>query len=96
MGTKIDSSHVAKLSDDNYEHWKMQIQLILQAAKCWEQADQVFVPPQNDPDVARAAWDEKDVTARAVIIPTLSKLAATHVASCTTATSLGQVESRLC
>ena len=83
---KIDTSHVVKLSsDDNWDHWSMTIKLILESAKCWEQVDKVFVAPTTDPDVAKAAWDEKDVTARAIIVPTLSKLAATHVAACATA-----------
>jgi len=32
---KIDLSHVIKLTESNYEQWRLQITLILKSAKLW-------------------------------------------------------------
>ena len=68
---KFDTSHVSKLTDSNYEIWKLQVSLVLKAAKLWPYVCGDTVKPEG---AAAAAWSEKDVQAQAIMVPTLNAM----------------------
>jgi len=78
---KIDTAHVVKLSDNNYERWRLQITLVLKAAKVWQVAsgDEVRTVANKE------EWDEKDIEAQALIVPTLDEIQTNHVYACDSA-----------
>lgn len=83
--TKIDTHHVIKLKDDNYELWKYQVLLILRASKLWNYVSGALPRPaataSNDD---KLAWEDKDYQAQAIIVPTLDPRNAIHVYNCAT------------
>src|SRR5882757_2870022 len=81
---KIDTTHVVKLSDKNFEQWRLQISLILRAADLWDVVSGLTPRPEID----FAAWDKKDVQAMAVIVPTLDAGNTNHIFNCKTSKEL--------
>lgn len=85
MSTKrIDTSQVVKLHESNYEMWKLQISLILQAAGVWTIVDGSETRPASDATLQQA-FDQREIQARAIIIPTLTENQICHIVSMTTA-----------
>jgi len=90
MGKKVDTSYVVKLEDGNYQRWKMQVTLVLQASEVWDVVTGTTPRPgapagAGDPDL-RPAWDLKDVHARAIIVPLLDAKNTSHISNrCNTA-----------
>src|SRR5882757_4313308 len=63
--------------------WKLQISLILQAAEVWDVVEGTSIqPPANADPQDILAWLKKDVEARAIMVPTLSKTQTNHVFRC--------------
>jgi len=79
---RIDTTHVVKLNNANYELWKLQISLILKSAKLWDVVSGTSTRPTAGADVI-AAWDELDIKARALMVPTLNEANANHITPCT-------------
>jgi hypothetical protein len=71
---KLGISHVVKLDDENYEQWRLQITLILKAGKFWD------VVSATD----TAVWDQTDIEAQALIVPTLTAAQTNHIYACKT------------
>jgi hypothetical protein len=87
---KIDTSHIAKLNGDNYSQWKLQVSLVLKALGVWGQVDGSVSKPRATSDNAAAitAWEEKDITAQAIIVPLLDKRQMSHVYDCESSQAL--------
>jgi len=82
MSKKIDTAHVVKLEENNYNRWKLQITLVLKDAEVWEVVSGDSVrPPVSKPD-ERKAWDKLDVKAQAILVITLGKTQTDHIYSC--------------
>ncbi|ODM88321.1 Copia protein [Orchesella cincta] len=86
----IDTSHVVKLNDNNYEHWKFQVTLVLQSHDLWEivtgdvtapVAAADGTPPDAD---ALKEWNKKDVKAKTIIGTTLTAAQTNHIYKCKT------------
>lgn len=82
MNKKIDTRHVVKLNDSNYQHWKFQIEIVLRAAGLWEIVN--GDTPRPTADAEQAAWDEKDVWAQSIIVPNVGKNQTYHIFNCRT------------
>ena len=80
---KLDTAHIVKLDDTNYHQWKLQITLVLKAAEVWTVVSGEEMKPEDDDDVQD--WNKKDITAQAIMVPTLSKHQSNHVCNSTTA-----------
>ncbi|CAG7731317.1 unnamed protein product, partial [Allacma fusca] len=83
MATKIRSDSIEKLSGSNYQRWKLQITLLLKAAKLWKYVDGSVVRHKTDKD-EQEKWDDKDIEAQSIIVPTLDAAQTNHIYSCTT------------
>jgi len=85
MAKRIDTTHVVKLTGDNYEVWKLQISLVLKAADVWGYVDGSVAQPAAtaDADVI-ATWKKEDTIAQAILVPTLSMNQVSHVFKCST------------
>ena len=80
----ISTRHVVKLEDStNYQQWRLQVQLILEAAEVWSVVIPTAQPPEETGELQK--WNKKDVEARAIIVPTLSKRQMSHIYSISTA-----------
>ncbi|OXA36504.1 hypothetical protein Fcan01_28731, partial [Folsomia candida] len=66
---KVETSHIPKLNGDNYQPWKLQVTLALQAGGVW--------------DVDK--WDENDVGARSLIVQLLEQGQMAHIYACDSA-----------
>jgi hypothetical protein len=77
MSKKIDTSHVVKLEDNNWQRWKLQISLVLRASEVWTVVDGSEVRPAAAD--AALAWDLKDIKAQAVMVPLLDKKNTNHI-----------------
>ncbi|CAG7729641.1 unnamed protein product, partial [Allacma fusca] len=82
MASKF-SVKIEKLDGTNYNCWKLDVQLALEAAELWEVADGSETLPADD--TKKKAWKLKDVQARAIIVPSLVKTQKNHIYSCKTA-----------
>src|SRR5271156_4842052 len=72
LPSRIDTRNVVKLGLDNYEQWKLQLKIILKAAKIWDYVSGTI--PKPDATAAAAdirAWEDKDYLAQAALVPTL-------------------------
>lgn len=83
MTTSIRTDNVEKLNGGNFNRWKLQISLILEAADLWDVVTGDEVIPESDAAKIRA-WRKKDVQARSVIVPTLDAAQTSHIYSCKT------------
>ena len=79
---KLDTTHVVKLSDSNFEQWKLQISLILKAAKLWDIVNGDTPKPGPEPKEALEKWTENDIRAQAFIVPTLNAVNTNHIYNC--------------
>jgi hypothetical protein len=77
---KIETSSVVKLSDGNYQHWRLQITLVLKAAKVWGCVDGTVAQPAVAAP-GRDEWNAKDVQAMAIIVTTINQVNANHVSA---------------
>jgi hypothetical protein len=62
MGKKVDTSHVVKLEENNYQRWKLKITLVLKASKAWgivSGSDRCPTDPTNVAEIK--AWELSDV-----------------------------------
>ncbi|CAG7818823.1 unnamed protein product [Allacma fusca] len=82
MASKF-SVKIEKLDGTNYNCWKLDVQLALEASELWEVADGSETLPADD--TKKKAWKLKDVQARAIIVPSLDKTQKNHIYSCKTA-----------
>ena len=80
--TRTDS--VEKLNGSNFNRWKLQISLILEAGDLWDVVTGDEALPARD-DAKIKAWKKKDVQARSVMVPTLDAAQTSHIYSCKTA-----------
>ena len=74
---------LTKLNDSNYRYWKLQVTLSLQAKKLWPVVSGESVRPVEAGD-EQIAWDEKDLEARALLVPTLEQSQTYHIYNCQT------------
>src|SRR5438128_1503343 len=84
----IRLDNVDKLNGKNFNKWRLQISLILEANDLWDVVTGEEVKPSGESATAAAAikaWKKKDVQARSIIAPTLDDIQTTHVYSCTSA-----------
>jgi hypothetical protein len=88
MGKRVDTSHVIKLDDTNYQRWKLQVTLVLKASEVWEVTSGAELRPAADKATERKAWDFKDVSAQAIMVPLLDKKQCSHIYNCSTAKEL--------
>jgi hypothetical protein len=70
------------LADDNYQHWRLQISLVLKAAKVWPNVSGAIPRPSSG--TGADEWDATDVQAMAIIVTTLNQVNSNHVFACTT------------
>lgn len=84
MAKKIDTSHVLKLQDGNYQRWKLQVSLVLRAAEVFDVVDGTTPKPAAAGDDLKK-WEKKDIEAQAIIVPLLDKKQTGHIYNCTTA-----------
>jgi hypothetical protein len=85
MAKKVDTSHVLKLEDGNYQRWKMQVSLVLRASEVWGVVNGTELKNSDPTKVAEIkAWESKDVHAQAIIVPLLDRKQSTHIYNCTT------------
>jgi hypothetical protein len=86
---KVPTSHIPKLNGDNYQQWKLQMSLALQAAGVWGVVDSSLRKPTLKSDGSNKKevdeWEEKDVGARSLIVQLLEPRQMSHVYSCSTA-----------
>jgi len=82
MARKIDTSHVVKLDDTNYQRWKLQVSLVLKASEVWTVVDGTAPRPDDTKAVEQKAWDLKDIQAQALIVPLLDKKETNHIYNC--------------
>ena len=74
---------LTKLNDSNYRYWKLQVTLSLQAKKLWPVVSGELLRPENAGE-EQIAWDEKDLEARALLVPTLEQRQTYHIDNCQT------------
>ena len=67
MSGKVDLAGVTKLNGANYQRWKFQLELILQANDVWGIVNGTDAKPGTVP----ASWIKKDVGARAILASTI-------------------------
>jgi hypothetical protein len=82
MGKRVDTSHVVKLDDTNYQRWKLQVTLVLKASEYWEVVSGAEDRPAADKAKERKAWDIKDINAQAMIVPLVDKKQTYHIYNC--------------
>ncbi|OXA40185.1 Copia protein [Folsomia candida] len=86
---KVETSHIPKLNGDNYQPWKLQVTLALQAGGVWGYIDGTKKKPtlktdgSNQTDVDK--WDENDVGARSLIVQLLEQGQMAHIYACDSA-----------
>jgi hypothetical protein len=73
---------INELADDNYQHWRFQISLVLKAAKVWTNVSGAIPRPPSG--TGADDWDAKDVQAMAIIVTTLNQVNSNHVFAYTT------------
>jgi gag-polypeptide of LTR copia-type/Domain of unknown function (DUF4219) len=85
MAYKSDPFRIklTKLNDSNYRYWKLQVTLSLQAKKLWPVVCGESLRPRIAGD-AQIAWDERDLEARALLVPTLEEKQMFHIYNCQT------------
>jgi len=89
MSKKIDTSHIVKLDDTNYQRWKLQISLVLRAREVWDITNGKTTRTDPVADATGAEdWDKLDMEAQAIMVPTLSATQTIHVYGCDTAKSM--------
>ncbi|CAG7829923.1 unnamed protein product, partial [Allacma fusca] len=82
MASKF-SVKIEKLDGTNYNCWKLDVQLAIEASELWEVADGSETLPADD--TKKKAWELKDAQARAIIVPSLDQTQKNHIYSCKTA-----------
>ena len=75
---------ITKLNDNNYRYWKLQVTLSLKAAKLWPVVSGESMGPENAGD-EQIAWDEKDLEAQAILVPSLEESQTFHIYNCKSA-----------
>ena len=83
MASKLRSDTIEKLDGSNYSRWKLQISLLLKAAKVWKIVDGSEAKPAADADKI-AEWEQKDIEAQAIIVSSLDATQINHVFNCNT------------
>ncbi|CAG7815563.1 unnamed protein product [Allacma fusca] len=83
MAMKIRSDAIEKLNGSNYTRWRLQISLLLKAAKLWKYVDGTEVRDAADPK-KQEQWEDKDIEAQSIIVPTLDAAQTNHIYSCNT------------
>jgi hypothetical protein len=80
---RVDSSHLVKLGEDNYEVWKFQITSILEATEVWGVVCGTTPCPAAIDVAEVTAWMKEDRYAKSIIIPSLGQQQIGHVFKCT-------------
>jgi len=78
----VDTKRIVRLDGTNYSRWKLQIGLALKATKLWDIVNGTTVRPAAA-GADQIKWDEQDIQAQALIVPTLSERQTAHIYSCT-------------
>jgi hypothetical protein len=81
--TSVRTDNVEKLNGGNFNRWKLQISLILEASDLWDVVTGDEAIPGSD-DAKIKKWKKKDVQARSIIVPTLDAAQTSHIYSCKT------------
>jgi len=78
---KIDTGHIVKLGEENYDTWSFQVAVVLKAQGIWDiTSGATACPPGPDASPAVKQWRETDLQGQAVICTLLNDKQLTHIA----------------
>jgi len=82
---EVDVAQVVKMDGTNFQRWKLQISLVLNASKLGDVVSGTDTKPADATKVAEIqAWVKKDVEAQALIVQTLDAKQTSHIFSLAT------------